>query len=46
MHLEDEAELSEEDLDLLQNFGNAATFLASLDEKGIARYDGRLPLGC
>ncbi|EMD38522.1 hypothetical protein CERSUDRAFT_73003 [Gelatoporia subvermispora B] len=34
---DEEAELSEEDLDLLEEYGTAVTFLNRLDEKGIAR---------
>ena len=32
-----DAELSEEDLDLLEEYGSAVSFLQRLDEKGIAR---------
>ena len=35
---EDAVELSEDDLNLLEEYGGAASFLRSLDEKGIARY--------
>ncbi|THH01412.1 hypothetical protein EW026_g1281 [Hermanssonia centrifuga] len=35
--IEEDVELSDEDLDLLEEYGNAASFLNRLDEKGIAR---------
>lgn len=34
---EDDVELSDEDLDLLEEYGGAASFLRTLDQKGIAR---------
>ncbi|KAI0781022.1 nucleolar complex-associated protein-domain-containing protein [Trametes elegans] len=34
---DEDVELSDEDLDLLEEFGGAVSFLKSLDEKGIAR---------
>ncbi|KAJ2991320.1 hypothetical protein NUW54_g8224 [Trametes sanguinea] len=34
---EDDVELSEDDLELLEEYGGAVSFLQSLDEKGIAR---------
>ncbi|OJT15869.1 Nucleolar complex protein 3 -like protein [Trametes pubescens] len=34
---EDDVELSEDDLELLQEYGGAVSFLTALDEKGIAR---------
>ncbi|KAG6820591.1 hypothetical protein H0H93_014507 [Arthromyces matolae] len=33
----DEVDLSDQDLDVLQEYGGAASFLASLDQKGISR---------
>lgn len=34
---EDDVELSDDDLELLQEYGGAVSFLTALDEKGIAR---------
>ncbi|KZT11382.1 nucleolar complex-associated protein 3 [Laetiporus sulphureus 93-53] len=34
---EDDVELSEDDLDMLEEYGSAVAFLSTLDEKGIAR---------
>ena len=35
---DDEYELSDDDLQALEEYGNALSFLHTLDEKGIARY--------
>jgi nucleolar complex protein 3 len=35
---EDDAELDEEDLEMLEEYGGAAGFLSHLDKEGIARY--------
>jgi hypothetical protein len=34
----DEIELSDEDLDMLEDYGGAISFLSHLDEKGISKY--------
>jgi hypothetical protein len=35
---EDEVELSDQDLDVLEEYGNAASFLDKLDRDGISKY--------